>query len=329
MRLSRVLVTGANGFIGRAVCPVLENAGFNVRAAVRNLNDEVREILPEVKDFCEIKDIGPDAVFGDALNGVDVVVHLAARVHVMKESATDPLVEFRKVNTIGTKRLYEEAMANGVKKFIFISTVKVNGERTTSKPFTEHDKPKPQDSYSVSKLEAEEILNELWASGSPTAVTIFRIPLVYGPYVKGNFLRLLKIASKGVPLPLRSVNNRRSMLYVGNLVSAIETAIHDLNKGVKTFMVSDGQDVSTPELLRMISGEMGKSALLFPFPPVLLKLAGVLTGKGAELDRLLGSLTVSNYKIKLELGWTPPYEISYGIRDMVAWFNRINDTVTE
>ncbi|QWR77425.1 NAD-dependent epimerase/dehydratase family protein [Candidatus Magnetomonas plexicatena] len=326
MRLSRVLVTGANGFIGRAVCPFLENAGFNVRAAVRNLNDSVREILPDVKDFCEIKDIGPDAVFGDALNGVDAVVHLAARVHVMKESAIDPLVEFRKVNTIGTKRLYEEAMANGVKKFIFISTVKVNGEKTNGNPFTEHDMPYPQDSYSSSKLEAEEILTELAAHDSPTAVTILRIPLVYGPFVKGNFLRLLKIASKNIPLPLGGINNRRSMLYVGNLASAIEASIHDLGEGVKTFMVSDDVDVSTPELITMISKEMGKSPILLPFPTPLLRLVGALTGFSDELDRLLGSLTVSTYRIKLDLNWSPPYEVSYGIRDMVQWFTGMAST---
>ncbi|MBF0520848.1 MAG: NAD-dependent epimerase/dehydratase family protein [Nitrospirae bacterium] len=322
MRLRRVLVTGANGFIGRAVCPYLENAGFNVRAAVRNIDDGAREILPDVKDFCEIKDIGPDAVFGNALNGVDAVVHLAARVHVMKESAIDPLVEFRKVNTIGTKRLYEEAMANGVKKFIFISTVKVNGEKTTDKPFTEHDMPRPQDSYSVSKFEAEEILTELGRYDSPTAVTILRIPLVYGPFVKGNFLRLLKIASKNIPLPLKSVNNRRSMLYVGNLASAIEASIHDLSEQVKTYMVSDTVDVSTPELITMISKEMGKVPILLPFPVPLLRLAGTLTGFSDELDRLLGSLTVSTYRIKLDLNWSPPYDISYGIRDMVQWFTR-------
>ncbi|MBF0466232.1 MAG: NAD-dependent epimerase/dehydratase family protein [Nitrospirae bacterium] len=320
MRLSRVLVTGANGFIGRAVCQYLENAGFNVRAAVRNLDDGVREILPDVKDFCEIKDIGPDAVFGNALNGVDAVVHLAARVHVMKEWASDPLVEFRKVNTIGTKRLYEEAMANGVKKFIFISTVKVNGEKTTNRPFTEHDTPRPQDSYSTSKLEAEEILTELCEYDSPTAVTILRIPLVYGPFVKGNFLRLLEITSKNIPLPLKNVNNRRSMLYVGNLASAIETTLHDLSKGVKTYMVSDTVDISTPKLITMISKEMGKDPILLPFPVPLLRLAGALTGFSDELDRLLGSLTVSTYRIKLDLNWSPPYDVSYGIRDMVQWF---------
>ncbi|MCX5668688.1 MAG: SDR family oxidoreductase [Candidatus Omnitrophica bacterium] len=319
----RVLVTGANGFIGRSLCVTLKKRGHFVQGAVRNHVHDVSgvdECIP-VEDINELTD------WQQALAGVDTVIHLAARVHVMNDSAANPIEVFRKVNVLGTERLARMAAKAGVKRFIFISSVKVNGEgfrdcfgasrlAMTQGAYTEKDIPAPQDTYAVSKLEAENILKKV-ADETGLQVVVLRLPLVYGSGVKANFKSLIKLASSGLPLPFKGVNNRRSFLYIGNLADAISTCItHPLAAG-ETFMVSDGQDVSTPDLIKMIACAMKKKAVLFFFPLGILKMLCKITGKTEELEKLTGTLLVDSSKIRNLLGWKPPFTMEEGIKKTV------------
>lgn len=266
-KTERVLVTGANGFVGKRLCDDLLKAGFNVLGAVRT-----PETLTTIKT-CEISDINADTDWTEALKGIVSVVHLAARVHVMKESSQNPLELFRQVNTDGTIALAEQAVKAGVKRFVFISTAKVGGEFTTNKPFTAKD-TYPVDAYSISKSEAEQALFKL---SEKMEVVILRPPLIYGAGVKGNFLSLMKAVYKGIPLPLGCIKNRRSLLYVGNLTSAIIECLKNPKAVGKTFLLCDKDTVSTSELVRKTAKAMGKPSLVFPVPVFLLKLAGKLT----------------------------------------------------
>lgn len=309
------LVTGANGFVGRALCVELMRRGYTVRGAFRELSRATD--LPV--EIVVVGDIGAETNWSSALEGVDVVVHLAARVHVMRETAAEPLTAFREVNVVPTQRLVRAAATQGVKRFVFVSSIKVNGEATTDKPFAPDDTPYPQDAYGVSKWEAEQVL---WRVAKETGleVTVVRLPLVYGPGVGGNFLRLLKLIERGVPLPLASIDNRRSMVYLGNLADAlIACAAHPAAAG-NTYLVSDGKDVSTPQLMGELARSMGRPARLWPFPPALLRSAGWLTGKAAEVERLIGSLQIDSTQIRNELQWTPPFTVDQGMAETVRWF---------
>lgn len=313
--MKRVLVTGASGFVGRRLCASLAAHGWQVRAALRNPSLAPPGNNIEVHP---IPDIGPDTDWSAALAGVDAVVHLAARVHVMHETAMEGLQRHRRVNTEGTAALARAAARAGVQRFIYLSSIKVNGERTAGQPFTETDPPAPVDAYGISKLEAEQCLAQI-AAETGLSVAIFRPPLVYGPGVKGNFLRLIRLVDRGLPLPLAGVHNARSLLCVDNLVSAIEATLERPQPVQGTFLVSDGQDLSTPELIRHIAAALGKKPRLLPCPPSWLLAAAKLLGRGAEAGRMIESLRINSSKLRQELQWNPPVSVDSGITAAVLW----------
>lgn len=310
----RVLITGANGFIGRSLLRFLADAGHTVKAAVR------RPIkLSHVGKCSLVGDIGPETDWADALTDVDVIVHLAARVHVMHGNGPDALSVFRRVNVEGTRNLAYAAAQAGVRRFIFVSSVKVNGEMTRERPFDEEMKPAPEDAYGVSKWEAEQALHAV-SRQTGLDVVILRIPLVYGPGVGANFLRLMQLVSQGLPLPLASIQNLRSLLYVENLSDAINTCLEHPNAPGRTFLVSDGEDVSTPTLIRLLTRLMKAHDRLWAIPVVLLRLLGTVTRKSAEIARLTDSLRVDSSAIRKQLDWLPPYTLGQGLADTVSWF---------
>jgi nucleoside-diphosphate-sugar epimerase len=313
--LKKVLVTGANGFIGSALCRRLVDDGFSVCGAVRKGR---ANSLPSKIRVAEIDGIGADTDWTQALKDVEAVVHLAARVHRMKDRAADPFAVYQEVNVLGTEHLARSAVAAEVKRFIFLSSVKVNGEENT-RAYRELDKPYPKDAYAISKLNAERRLEKITAESS-LEVTILRPPLVYGPGVKANFLELIKFVEKQRPLPLRSVDNRRSFIYLENLVDCIVTCIKEPLAAGQTFLVSDGQDVSSPALIRMLGDALGVKPRLLPCPPLLLFIAGRLCGRAPTVDRLIGSLVVDISKIRTELEWRPPFAIQEGIQKTAEWY---------
>lgn len=311
----RVMVTGANGFVGQALCTEAIRRGLHIRGATRSACE-----LPIGAEPVIVGKIDGRTDWAGALHNVDVVIHLAARVHVMKEAATDPLAEFLEVNLHGTANLAEQAARAGVRRFIYASSVKVNGEQTSETvPFTELDKPNPQDPYAVSKWQAEQALQRI-AQETNLEVVIVRPPLVYGPGVKGNFISLLAAINKGIPLPLASANNARSLVYVGNLVDAlISCATHPAAAG-QTYLVSDSEDVSTALLTEKIARVLGRNNRSFNFPPALLRAVATLAGRSEQIDRLFGSLRISNEKICGELSWSPPYTLDQGLRATADWY---------
>ncbi|MEW5744482.1 MAG: SDR family oxidoreductase [Nitrospirota bacterium] len=315
--MSTLLITGATGFIGEALCKRVTAEGARVRATIRTGLQKER-VLGGIGAL-HIESIGPDTDWTHALDKVDVIVHLAARVHVMQEKAEDSLQEYRRVNVEGTQQLARAAINAGVKRFVYISSVKVNGEHTNDIPFTERDKPNPQDPYSISKLEAEQSLRAI-AQKAGLEVVILRPPLVYGPGVRANFLQLMKLVYSGVPLPLGGIGNARSLIYLGNLVDAIMNCIQHPGAANKTFLVSDGEDLSTPELIRRLASALNKPARLVPVPPSLLRLAGAVTRKSAEVERLTGSLVIDSSKIRRELNWTPPFTVDEGLKRTAEWY---------
>lgn len=310
----KVLITGATGFVGGALRKVMARAGFDVLAAVRAPYAK-SDAIPNAY---LVGDIGPETDWSAALSGVEAVVHLAARVHVMRDSADDPLAAFRAVNRAGTLNLARQAASAGGKRFIFISSIKVNGEGHAS-PYTEFDPPAPQDAYAISKWEAELGLREI-ESATGMDVVILRPPLVYGPGVGANFLRLMRSVERGWPMPFGRVDNRRSLLYLGNLTDAIRLCLDHPAAAGKTFLVSDGEDVSSADLIRRVALAMHRPSRLLPLPPAWLRAVGTLFGRGAEVDRLLGSLCVDNSKIRRELGWRPPFTLDEGLRQTVEHY---------
>jgi len=310
---NRILVTGASGFVGRSLCEELVRREWQVSAALRSADQSLPESVI-------VGQIDEQTDWTEALHDVDVVIHLAARVHVMHDESNDPLEEFCRVNVAGTEHLARSAAASGVKRLVYVSSIKVNGEVTCGDVrFSETDMDAPQDPYGISKCEAEQVLHQV-AAETGLEVVIVRPPLVYGAGVKGNFSQMLKVLAKGLPLPLASVQNRRSLVYVGNLVDAlILCATHPAAAG-QTYLVSDGEDISTSDLLRELGAAMGHPARLFPCPAALFRLAGKLTGKTEQVERLLGSLRVDSGKIRRELSWTPPYTLHQGLRATGEWY---------
>jgi nucleoside-diphosphate-sugar epimerase len=311
-----LLVTGANGFIGSGLCKKVLDMGGYVRGIVRP--STYRNTLPSDIDVVPVEEIGPLTDWSNVMSGVDTVVHLAARVHVINHFEAQVSDAYRSVNVAGTERLARIAAVSGIRRLIYISTVKVNGEGKTI-PYTEKDKPEPMDPYAASKWEAEKVLHKI-AGETGLEVVVLRPPLVYGPGVKANFLRLLKGVECGIPLPLASVNNRRSLIYSGNLVDAVVACIEHPKAAGNTYLVSDGEDVSIPELIRRISFALGRPARFFPFPPVMLKMAGIITGKSAAIDRLLGSLAVDCSEIRRELDWQVPFSMEQGLKETATWY---------
>jgi nucleoside-diphosphate-sugar epimerase len=314
--VQKALVTGANGFIGRALCKRLRIDGWQVRGSVRSSKQLVH--LQDGVEAVIVESIGPDTDWTEALIGVDTVVHLAARVHVFNDSAQNPMVTFRKVNVNGTERLARTAASAGARRFFYMSSVKVNGEGRST-PYQEEDTLNPQDPYGISKWEAEQVLHKI-ADETDLEVVIVRPPLVYGPGVKANFLRLLDMVNRGIPLPLASVYNRRSLIYLDNIVDAALLCLTHPNAAGQTYLVSDGEDVSTPELLRRMGLALGRPARLIPLPLILMHLAGRALGKSAETQRLLSSLTIDCSKIQRELGWRAPYTMAEGLTATARWY---------
>lgn len=302
--------------MGQALSERAQCKGFEVRGALRKYGKLSAGVEPVV-----VGQINGTTDWSAALRDVDVVIHLAARVHVMKDVSVDPLAEFRKVNVRGTENLARQAASAGVKRLVYVSSIKVNGEASSGdEKFTEVDTPSPQDPYGVSKCEAEQSLYRV-ADETVLEVVIVRPPLVYGLGVKGNFAQMLKVLAKGIPLPLASVRNQRSLVYVENLVDALITcATHPAAAG-QTYLVSDGEDVSTPDLLRQLGAAMGHPACLFSCPSSLLKLAARLMGKSDQVDRLLDSLRVNSGKIRRELNWRPPYTLQEGLKKLGYQFS--------
>ena len=316
----KVLVTGASGFVGKTLCAHLASLHFDVVATVQSLPDTP---VPGV-EYRIVTEMSSTTDWSDALADVQTVIHCAARVHVMHDHAQDPLTEFRRVNTLGTETLARAAAHCGVKRLIFLSSIKINGESTMPvSPFNQASPAKPRDSYAISKWEAEQALTRVSTETGIEAV-VLRCPLVYGPRVKANFLRLLQAVDHGIPLPLALARNRRSLIYLGNLTDAIATCLTHPAAAGKTYLVSDREDVSTAELITRIAQALGKPSRLWPCPLGLIELAGRMTGKSDEIARLLGSLCIDSSKIRSELDWTPPYTLEQGLAETARWLHGQN-----
>jgi nucleoside-diphosphate-sugar epimerase len=308
----RVLVTGASGWVGKSLCRRLKVDGMELRRAVRsNLSGD------DQSDQVVIGEIDGASYWQPVLRSVDVVVHLAARVHVMRECAIDPISQYRKVNQQGTLHLAREAAALGVKRFVFVSSVKVNAELSpVGRPLTETDSPDPQDAYAISKLEAELGLLQI-AETTGMQVVVIRPPLVYGPGVKANFGSLLHAVKAGWLLPLGSINNKRSLIALDNLVDFIAVCVTHTAAANQTFFVSDGCDLSTPQLVRALASAAGRACRLVPVPVWLLRVFGSLVGRADAVQRLCGNLQIDSSKARLLLNWTPPISVSEGMQRAV------------
>lgn len=315
-----ILVTGANGFVGSALCARLRNDAVSVRGAVRTLEvplDDDRSVA--------VGNISAETDWTSALKDVQQVVHLAARVPLMKDNSSDPLAEFRRVNVEGTANLARQAAAAGARRFIFLSSIKVNGETTElMQAFTADDVPDSEDPYGRSKYEAERMLAQISAE-TAMEVVVLRPPLIYGPGVKGNFLHLMAAIDKRRPLPLGAIRNSRSLIYLGNLVDAVRLCLTHPKAAGKTFLVSDGYDLSTTELVCRIADALGRRPFLLPVPASWMKFTGGVLGKRAEVDRLLGSLTVDTTPLRVELGWRPPFSIQAGLEASAQWYRKIRE----
>jgi nucleoside-diphosphate-sugar epimerase len=316
-------VTGAGGFLGGTLCRILVDRGVPVRALVRR-----PEGAPPGSESRLVAGLDDARGLGEALQGVGTVVHLAARVHLMNDSASDPLAAYREVNVEGTRTLLLAARAARVRRFVFVSSTKAVGE-WTDVPWTEAQPPRPTDPYGVSKLEAERVV---LGPGEPVGMhtVILRLPLVYGPHAKGNILRLYQAVDRGLPLPFGSVRNRRSLLYAGNFVAAVDAVVRAPAANGETFFVSDDADLSTPELVRMIARALGRPAHLVPVPTALFRAAGRLGDRArpwvrlpfdsAVERRLIGSLAVDISKIRRLTGFAPPHTPEEGLRAMAEWY---------
>ena len=303
-----ILLTGGTGFVGKQLYSALIKS-HKVLCALRNKRS------PDFGECVEISEIDKKTQWGDALSGVNCVIHCAARVHIMNDSSSDPLAEFRVVNTEGTLNLARQAAEAGVKRFVFLSSIKVNGESTSGlQPFTAFDARSPEDAYGISKSEAEE---QLLALGKETGmdIVIIRPPLVYGEGVIANFESLMKLVGKGFPLPFRAINqNKRSLVSVYNLVYFIKVCIDHPNAANQVFLVSDDDDMSTARMVALMAKAQGKANLSLPVPVWCFKLAGKLFKKEAVVDRLVGSLQLDIEHTKKTLDWVPPYTVEHGFQ---------------
>lgn len=305
-----VLVTGATGFVGRAVCAELLRCGWKVRAALRSAERRP----PEGCEPTVVGDLADEPDWRAALAGIEVVVHLAARVHDM--GGSDERL-YERVNSAATRDLAHAAAAAGARRFVFLSSIKVNGERAAAAaPFRFDDPPQPQDAYARSKWSAEQAL----AQTRGIQVTVIRAPLVYGAGVGANFLRLVRLVDARVPLPFASIRNRRSLIYVRNLAQLVGVCAEHAGAAGKTFLAADGEDLGTPELIARIGRVLGRAPLLFPFPVPLLRLGAAAAGRRAEISRLTDSLAVDAGETRRRLDWRPAFATDDGLRDTVAWY---------
>lgn len=305
--MTKIMLTGANGFVGSTLMAALaSDSSIHVVTAVRK--------GAAGPDCIAVGNIDGNTDFSEGLAEVDVVIHAAARAHIMRDEVADPLAEYRKVNVEGTLNLARQAVGAGVRRFVFLSSIKVNGEATAvGNPFQASDGPAPEDAYGVSKLEAEQGLMNLVAE-TGMEVVIIRPPLVYGPGVKGNFASMIKLVDKGIPLPLGTIHNKRSLVGIDNLVDLIVRCINHPAAANQVFLAGDGEDLSTTQLLRGVGRAMGKPARLILVPAGLLQFGATLLGKKAMAQRLLGSLQVDISKTCELLDWKPPYTVEEGLR---------------
>lgn len=311
----KILVTGANGFLGSALCEYLDGKGVNVQRGVRcnivaktNQSDHV------------IGDINATTDWSNALQGIDTVVHLAAHVHVMTKHADDPLKQFRKVNTEGTENLARQAAEIGVRRFIYLSSIGVNGYRTTGRQkFTELDVPAPYDPYTISKKGGEDALRTV-CENSGMEYVIIRAPMVYGPGCVGNLPRLMALINKRVPMPFGAIKNARSMIYIDNLVEAIDTCIKHQAAADQLFLVSDQEEISTPELIRKLAEFMHLKPRLVNIPLPILDLLASLPGKSQDIRKLKDSLVIDSSKISALLSWQPTINIFSGLQRTAEWY---------
>jgi nucleoside-diphosphate-sugar epimerase len=309
----RTLITGANGFVGLRLCDEILRMGGQVRGAVRSPCQLARGV-----EQVAVGSIDGGTDWTRALNQVDTVIHLAARVHVMQSDAGEPLAEYLKVNLHGTENLAKQAANSGVKRLVYLSSVKVNGEVTLQgSKFTEDGQPNPQDPYGVSKWQAEQALRRI-AQNSSLEVVIIRPPLVYGPGVKANFAALMRAVQGGWPLALGSVQNRRSLVALDNLVDLVLTCLSHAGAANETFLVSDGHDLSTTELVRGLARAANMPARLMPVPVWALRAGATLLGMEGEVQRLCGNLQVDISKARSVLGWHPPVAVDEALRRAVA-----------
>lgn len=302
-----ILVTGATGFVGRALIAELSRRQIVYRPISRAAR----------RGFHAMGAIDGQTDWSEALTGIKTIVHLAARVHVMNDTAADPLAAFRAVNVDATLNLARQAARAGVRRFIFLSSIKVNGEGTTpGRPYKASDTAHPQDPYGQSKWEAEQALLAL-GDATGMEIVIIRPPLVYGPGVKANFAALMRWVQRPVPWPFGLVDNRRSLVFVGNLVDFIVLCAGHASRGRQVFLVSDGKDLSTGELIARLAKAMGQKPMLLPIPPALLRMAAAMLGRRAAADRLLGSLQVDIGETLAATGWVPPHSVDEGLRQTV------------
>jgi nucleoside-diphosphate-sugar epimerase len=302
----KVLVTGASGFIGKYLCQSLLVQSIEIVTVTRtkaNANKNITIIN---------KELNKDTDWNDTLKGIDLVIHLAGRAHVMKDEASDPYKAYAEINIEATKHLAEQAALNGVMRFIFLSSVKVNGESTNKSAFKESDQPKPEDDYGKTKYEAEKVLSKI-AQETGMEVVVIRPPLVYGKDVKANFKNLIKLSQSGLPMPFGAIHNKRSFIYIENLIDFIMVCIDHPQAANQTFLVSDDDDVSTTQLIKSIAKASSKKSTLIPIPLSWLTLVFKLIGKESLSNRLCGNLQVDISKAKTLLGWKPPVSFKDGI----------------
>jgi len=310
-----VLVTGSGGFVGYHLCRALAAGGWRVVAA-RRQNRATDSISGVAGVYLPLS--SAEENWQNALKSVQCIVHLAARVHQLG-SAGKAAAAYREVNVQGTRFAAEQAQRAGVRRFVFLSSIKVNGEGGSLRPYRADDPPNPQDAYAQSKLEAEEMLREFCRRGGMELV-IIRSPLVYGPGVRANFHRLLKLAALGLPLPFRSIGNRRSLISIWNLVHFIESGVSHPAAAGDTWLISDGEDLSTPDLLARLARLMHRPDRLFAFPPRILRRAAALLGLGAEMSRLCDSLVVDSTPAQTRLNWRPGIGVDEGLARTVQAF---------
>ena len=313
--MKSILITGANGFLGRALSLYMLEQGWNVRGVVRT--EELAVTLPKGVQPYVIEDIGPNVNWTKVLVDIDVVVHLAAIVHVLKNNDMAEYDNYMKVNCYGSEALAIAARDAGVNKFIYLSSIRVNGKVTTSIPFSEKDVPEPTDCYATSKWEAEKKLNALM-SDDKMGIVIVRPPLVYGPSSKGNYIRLQNIINKGIPLPLLKIKNKRSMIGIRNLVDFIFSVINTDKASGETFVISDDDDMTLPYLISTMSNELGKQPRLFFFPRTLMYFLAKLLRMEQTWERLFCSLQIDISKAKNLLDWVPPYSTKEEIRYSIS-----------
>ena len=312
--MKKILVTGASGFIGQSLCKTLLKSGKSVRGVVRSLNSFSKNTNIE---YVAVGDIVYKKDWKNILADIDCIIHCAGRAHIMNETKSDSLKFYRSVNVDVTKQLAEQAASAGVRRLVFLSSIGVLGMDTNNrKSFLYSDEINPTENYAISKYEAEQALHQI-SNKTAIETIIIRSPLVYGPSAPGNLARLIKLVRSNVPLPFGMVNNKRSMVGIDNLVDLLIRCIDHPDSAGKTFLISDGEDLSTPDLIKHMSSSMGRKVYLFPVPVFLLKFVSRIFGKQKEIDRLVGSLKIDSNYTQETLKWTPPVNVSEGIRRMV------------